>query len=85
MATHGQSEAVVRRWLSARPVRFPILLDEGRRYYDLFTFQAGPGIRAPFPRHVVIGPDGRILAAMASYRPDVLTSLFEQAAKAPAR
>lgn len=80
VATHNASLETVRQWLSARPVSYPILVDRGRQYYDLYQSYTAPGIRAPFPRHVVIGPDGRVLAAMSSYRPDVLARLFEGSA-----
>lgn len=78
VATHGQSPEVVRNWLTAHPVSFPILIDEQRQYYDAYLRFTGNGVHAPFPRHVVIGPDGRVLAGMASYRPDLLATLFER-------
>lgn len=78
IATHGQSLDSVRRFLSLHPVTFPILLDDGRQTYDAFAPYAGVGVMAPFPREIVIAPDGSIWAGMATYNPDALLPLLER-------
>ncbi len=78
VATHEPRPDFVKGWLRTHPVTFPVLLDDGRRTYEAYRWYAGTLSGGSFPKHVVVGPDGRVAGGSSAYRPDFLAALLER-------
>lgn len=79
LAIHrGAGEDDVRTFVRQFGVTFPVLVDPDGSVYRAYNGQRSPKV-APFPRDVVIGPDGRVLYYSRIYEPRVLRQAVEEA------
>lgn len=62
-------------FLDRNPVTFPIVTDPAMRAHGMVSSSIQDAV-APFPRHLVVGGDGRVRLATGRYRfPDLLRAL----------